>query len=62
MEEYMKIFKEYIREDRNYTKTMFKIMSTLYRATQNGRTTWEQGLKQIKEGGIWYGCPRDDFR
>lgn len=50
MEEYMKIFKEYVKDDRNYTKTMFKIMSTLYRATQNGRATWEQGLKQIKEG------------
>ena len=50
MEEYMKLFKEYIKEDRNYTKTMFKIMSTLFRAVKNKRITWEQGLKQIKEG------------
>ena len=52
MEEYMKLFKEYIKDDRHYTKNLFKTMSTLYRAVQNGRTTWEQGLKQIKEGGV----------
>lgn len=50
MEEYMKLFKEYIKDDRHYTKTMFKLMGTLYRAVSKGRITWEQGLKQIKEG------------
>lgn len=50
MKEYMKLFKEYIKDDRRYTKTMFKIMSSLYRTVKNKRITWEQGLKQIKEG------------
>ena len=50
MEEYMELFKEYIKEDRHYTKTMFKFMGTLYRAVTKGRITWEQGLKQIKKG------------
>lgn len=52
MEEYMKLFKEYIKDDRHYTKTMFKIMSTLYRAVSKGKITWERGLQKIKEGVI----------
>lgn len=52
MEEYMKLFKEYIKDDRSYTKTMFKIMSTLYRAVSKRRITWEQGLRILKKGVI----------
>lgn len=49
MEEYMEIFKEYIGEDRHtYTKRMFKVMGTLYRAVSKGRITWEQGLVKLK--------------
>lgn len=44
----MKIFKEYIKKDRHYTKTMFKFMGTLYRAVSKGRITWEQGMQEIK--------------
>lgn len=44
----MKLFKEYIKNDRHYTKTMFKIMGTLYRAVSKKRITWEQGLQKIK--------------
>lgn len=46
MEEYMKSFKEYIGEQRNFTKTMFKIAGTLYRGVTNNRFTMEQGLKK----------------
>ena len=45
----MKLFKEYIKNDRHYTKTMFKIMGTLYRAVSKGRITWKQGFQEIKK-------------
>lgn len=48
MEEYMDLFKDYIGED---TKTMFKIMGTLYRAVSKGRITWEQGLQKLNSLG-----------
>ncbi len=52
MEEYMKLLKDYIGEDRHtYTKTMFKIMGTLYRAVSKGRITWEQGLEKLNSLG-----------
>ena len=52
MEEYMRLFKEYIGEDRHtYTKTMFKITGTLYRAVSKGRITWEQGLEKLNSLG-----------
>lgn len=52
MEEYMEILKNYIGEDRHtYTKRMFKVMGTLYRAVSKGRITWEQGLCKLKELG-----------
>ena len=51
MEEYMILFKEYIKEDRHtYTKSMFKIMGSLYREVSKGRITWEQGLQELKKG------------
>lgn len=50
MEEYMKLFKEYIKKDRHtYTKSLFKIMSSLYRAVSKGRITWEQALQEIRK-------------
>ena len=50
MEEYMEIFKEYIKEDRHtYTKSMFKTMGSLYRAVSKGRITWKQGLQEIRK-------------
>lgn len=52
MEEYMRLFKDYIGEDRHtYTKTMFKIMGTLYRVVSKGRITWEQGLEKLNSLG-----------
>lgn len=52
MEEYTKLFKEYIGEDRHtYTKTMFKVMGTLYRAVSKGMITLEQGLQKLNSLG-----------
>ena len=52
MEEYMKLFKDYIGEDRHtYTKTMFKIMGTLYRGVSIGRISLEQGLEILNSLG-----------
>lgn len=48
MEEYMKLFKEHIGEDRQtFTKTMFKIMSAIYRGVNNNRFTVEQALNKL---------------
>lgn len=52
MEEYMEMFKKYIGKDRHtYTKAMFKITGTLYRAVSKGRITWEQGLQKLNNLG-----------
>jgi len=48
MEEYMKLFKEYIGEDRKtYTKAMFKIAGAIYRGTRNNRFTLDEILNVI---------------
>ena len=53
MEEYMDLFKDYIGEDRHtYTKTMFKVMGTIFRGVTNKRFTYEQAIKALyKLGG-----------
>lgn len=51
MEEYMKIFEEYLNGKRNYTKAMFKITSSLYRGVANNRFTFDEGLNAMKELG-----------
>ena len=53
MEEYMELFKDYIGEDRHtYTKTMFKVMGTIFRGVTNKRFTYEQAIKALyKLGG-----------
>lgn len=49
MEEYTRLLKEYIGQDRHtYSKTMYKIMGTIYRAVTKGRITWEQGQRKIE--------------
>lgn len=51
MQEYMKLFKEYLGEDRKtYTKAMFKIAGSIYRGVINNRFTLEQAINVM--GGI----------
>lgn len=49
MEEYMKIFEEYLNGKRDYTKTMFKITSSLYRGVANNRFTFDEGLSALEK-------------
>jgi hypothetical protein len=41
MEEYINILKDYLNGRRNIKKALYKVMSTAYRAVQNGRMTWD---------------------
>lgn len=51
MEEYMKLFKEYIEEDRKtYTNVMFKIAWRIYRGVNNNRFTLDQVINIM--GGV----------
>lgn len=45
--EYTEILKENLGERRNISKYAFKIVSSGYRAVENGRTTWEEYFKLI---------------
>lgn len=47
MEEYTDELKQYLKRNRNWSKTMFKIAGTLYRGVNKGRFTWEQGLNKL---------------
>lgn len=51
MEEYVEVLKDYLQGKRDYTKIMFKISGALYRGVSNGRFTWEEGLKVMRQGG-----------
>lgn len=48
MEEYTKFLKEYLGENRNVTKDVYKIARTIYRGVSNGRFTLEWALKKTK--------------
>jgi len=51
MEKYVELLKNYLNGKRDYTKTMFKIMATIYRGVNNGRFTLDDGLKAMKNLG-----------
>lgn len=51
MENYVEYLKEFLGKQRHFTKTMFKITGTLYRAVSEGRITWEQGLQKLNSLG-----------
>lgn len=47
MEKYTEFLRKYLGTRRDISKNVYKIMNTGYRAVENGRTTWENFLKQI---------------
>lgn len=47
MTEYTRLLKEYLGEQRTFTKTMFKIAGTIYRDVNNNRFTVEQALNKL---------------
>ncbi|MCI9245609.1 MAG: hypothetical protein HFJ30_00405 [Clostridia bacterium] len=47
MEEYTKSLQKFLEEQRNWTKTMFKIAGTIYRGVNNNRFTVEQALNKL---------------
>lgn len=49
MEEYTIALKEYLKNRRDYKKTIFKIVGTVYRGVSNGRFTLDEGLMAIKK-------------
>lgn len=49
MEEYTEVLKGYLKGKRNYTKTMFKIMGTIWRGSEKGRFTLDEGLKALNK-------------
>ncbi len=51
MEEYTNLLKDYLVERRNFTKTMFKIVGTIFRAERKGRITYDEDLKAIERLG-----------
>lgn len=48
MEEYTIALREYLKNRRDFKKTIFKIVGTVYRGVNNNRFTVDQGLKAIK--------------
>lgn len=50
MKEYTETLKQHLVNNRNWTKTMFKIAGTIYRGVTNNRFTLEQGLEKLNEG------------
>lgn len=52
MEKRVELMIKYLGEQRNFTKTMFKISGTLYRGVTRGRFTYEEGIEAMyKLGG-----------
>lgn len=49
MEEYTITLKEYLQNRRNFKKTIFKIVGTVYRGVNNNRFTLNEGLMAIKK-------------
>ncbi len=53
MEELTKKLEKYLGNNRSWTKSIFKIMGSLYRGVTNNRFTLNQGLEKLnKLGGI----------
>lgn len=51
MEEYTILLRKYLKKDRKWSRTMFKIVGTIYRAVTKGRISYEQGLDKIERLG-----------
>jgi len=51
-EEYTNLLKEYLKTKRNVVKSIFRIVSNLYRGVKNNRFTKEQDLKKLGIGGF----------
>jgi hypothetical protein len=49
MKEYTEALKQHLVNNRNWTKTMFKITGTIYRGVTNNRFTLEQGMEKLME-------------
>lgn len=49
MEEYTIALKEYLQNRRDFRKTIFKIVGTVYRGVNNNRFTLDEGLMAIKK-------------
>lgn len=45
MENYTENLKEYLKERRNISKRLYKLIGTTFRRVQKGRTTWENIIK-----------------
>ncbi len=50
MKEYTEALKQHLVNNRNWTKTMFKIAGTIYRGVTNNRFTLEQAEAKLWEG------------
>lgn len=49
IEEYTIALKEYLQNRRDFRKTIFKIVGTVYRGVNNNRFTLDEGLMAIKK-------------
>lgn len=49
MEKCTEVLKEYLKGKRNYTKTMFKILGTIWRGSEKGRFTLDKGVKALNK-------------
>jgi hypothetical protein len=51
MEEYTILLREHLKKNRKWSRTMFKVVGTIYRAVTKGRINYEQGLQSIEKLG-----------
>ena len=49
VEEYTEVLKDYLKGKRNYTKTMFKVMGTIWRGSEKGRFTLDEGINVLNK-------------
>lgn len=47
--EYTKALQEFLREQRYFSKTMYKVAGTIYRGVNNNRFTMEEGLEKLNK-------------
>lgn len=48
MERYVDLLKDYLGDRRDFGRLVFNYVGTLYRAINNKRITWEQGMEKIE--------------
>lgn len=47
MEEYTVLLREHLKKNRKWSRTMFKVVRTIYRAVTKGRINYEQIEKKL---------------